>query len=90
MAWIVLAVGGLYLVMPWWFDRIVQRAYGATVLSLDQLGRSSPESTRLLRRLCTPKRLRLPKLMVLPTAAPVSFTYGNGFKQLESPSAKGC
>lgn len=77
LGWIGLGLAGLYVGSPWLLDRILQRFYGATTLSLDDLAAPSPEATRLLRRLCHPQRLPLPKLTQLPTAAPLIFTYGS-------------
>jgi Zn-dependent protease with chaperone function len=61
---------------PWLLDSVLQRLYGLQPLSSSRLEGHSPEANRLLKRVCNQRRIPVPKLSVLPTAAPLSMTYG--------------
>jgi Zn-dependent protease with chaperone function len=63
----------LGLASPWLLRLILQRAYGLRPFSLAQLERSSPESTRLLKRVT---QQQMPQLELLPTHAPLLFSFG--------------
>ena len=67
---------GLALASPWLLQLILQSAYGLKPLSLTQLDRQSPESTRLLKRVCSQQKIPTPQLGLLSTAAPLIFSYG--------------
>lgn len=71
----VLTVGVLFSVSPWLFDRILQRCYRLKPLSLQELAIHSPESARLFQRRCSPQIM--PRLGILPTTAPLIFSYGH-------------
>ncbi|MEA5597332.1 M48 family metallopeptidase [Rivularia sp. UHCC 0363] len=71
---LLLLLLGLAAASPWLLHLILRQAYGLQPLN-SQL-ESSPESLRLLRRFCNQQRLPLPELGLLPTAAPMIFSYG--------------
>jgi Zn-dependent protease with chaperone function len=73
---LVVLLGGLFFVTPWLLDLIFQRVYKLQPLSLDELASSSPETPRMLKRVCGQRRFALPTLSLLPKSAPLILTYG--------------
>ncbi|NJR50124.1 MAG: M48 family metalloprotease [Leptolyngbyaceae cyanobacterium CSU_1_3] len=73
---ILLALALLFLLSPWVLDALLKKLYGMKPLSTQTLAHFSPESHRLLQRVCQQQRISLPQLNVLPTETPLSFTYG--------------
>ncbi len=67
----------LAILSPWLLDLLLQLNYDSQPLSIGQLAKSSPESSRLLQRFCRQQGWRLPRLVILPISVPVTFTYGN-------------
>ncbi len=63
----------LGLASPWLLRLVLQRAYGLRPFSLAQLERVSPESIRLLKRVT---QQQMPQLELLPTHAPLLFSFG--------------
>ena len=61
---------------PWLLDTLLAKTYQLQSLTLLELERHSPEATRLLKRVCGQRRQTIPRLSVLPDAAPLTFTYG--------------
>ncbi len=61
---------------PWLLHLILRQAYGLQPLNFSQLERSSPESARLLRRVCNQQSRPLPDLGLLPANVPMIFSYG--------------
>ncbi len=72
---------GIFLVIlavsPWLLDWLLRRFYGNKELERETLNTYSHESLRVLQRYCQPRGWSLPKLGVLPIAAPVAFTIGH-------------
>ncbi|NJO79437.1 MAG: M48 family metalloprotease [Cyanobacteria bacterium RM1_2_2] len=66
---------GLVAASPWLLD-VVLRQYKRQPFSLAQLEQSAPEASRLLKRVCGQRHQPVPTLHLLPTAAPLAFTYG--------------
>ncbi len=62
---------------PWLWDLLLQKSYNLKTLSVNQLSAKSPEALKLLRSFSHKKKIPFPALKILPTAAPVAFTYGN-------------
>lgn len=73
---IAMAMGVLLAVSPWLLHQILRRVYFLKPLSTAELETYSPESLRLLRRVCNQRRHPLPRLETLPTAIPLLFSYG--------------
>ncbi len=67
----------LFAVSPWLLDSILQRGYGMKALSGGRLAEQSPEAVRLLKRVCGQRQMPPPQLQLLPTEAPVAFSYGH-------------
>jgi Zn-dependent protease with chaperone function len=61
---------------PWLLDALLAKTYQLQPLTLLELERHSPEATRLLKRVCGQRQQTIPRLSVLPDAAPLTFTYG--------------
>jgi Zn-dependent protease with chaperone function len=62
---------------PWLLDQILINFYGQRELERNTLSQYSNEAVRVLQRCCQQRGWKLPKLGVLPLAAPVALTYGN-------------
>ncbi|GAP98270.1 M48 family metalloprotease [Leptolyngbya sp. NIES-2104] len=67
----------LFCAAPWILDAVLKGLYGLKPLSTAAIARHSPETHRLIQRFAQQQKIPIPKLGVLPTAAPISFTYGN-------------
>jgi Zn-dependent protease with chaperone function len=76
LVFIMLLVLVLTIALPWLMPLLLQRCYGAKPFSLRLLEQSSPEAVRLLKRQSNQRRHPVPSLELLPTEAPVLFTYG--------------
>ncbi|MGA7937710.1 MAG: zinc metalloprotease HtpX [Kovacikia sp.] len=73
---ILIFLGILFLASRWLLDALLTVLYGLQPLSLNKLGNYSPETVQSLNRFCRQRRLPMPTLGLLPTAAPVAFSYG--------------
>lgn len=67
----------LFCAAPWILDAVLKGSYGLKPLSTGAIARHSPETHRLIQRFAQQQKIPIPKLGVLPTAAPIAFTYGN-------------
>ncbi len=67
----------LLILSPWLIDGLLKRFHGLENLSLTQLTSHSPETAKLLQRVCRQRRIPVSKLGLLPTDTPVALTYGN-------------
>jgi Zn-dependent protease with chaperone function len=75
--WSVIAIlVVLFLASRWLLDGLLMAVYGMQPLALEQIGLHSPETERCLRRFCQQRKIPAPTLGLLPTAAPVIFSYG--------------
>lgn len=74
---------------PWLWDLLLQKGYNLKTLSVNQLSSKSPEALKLLRSVCQQKKFPFPTLMILPTAFPVAFTYGNLRRTIRIVVSKG-
>jgi Zn-dependent protease with chaperone function len=61
---------------PWILEALLTKTYHLKRLKWLDLERHSPESTRLLKRVCGQRQQPIPSLGVLPDRAPIAFTYG--------------
>ena len=64
-------------VSPWLLDWLLCKFYKHKELSRETLNTYSHEAVRVLQRYCQPRGWSLPKLGILPIAAPVAFTVGH-------------
>jgi Zn-dependent protease with chaperone function len=71
-----LLLGGLLLASPWLLDWLLQQKHHLKPLSIATLKSTHPESCRLLRRISQERGWQLPALHILPSQAPLIFSYG--------------
>ncbi|MEH1848978.1 MAG: M48 family metalloprotease [Nostoc sp.] len=64
-------------VSPWLLDLLLTNLYGQREFSKDVLNAHSREAVRVLQRCCQQRHWSLPKLRILPMAAPIILTYGS-------------
>ncbi|MBD0302008.1 MAG: M48 family metalloprotease, partial [Tolypothrix sp. T3-bin4] len=64
-------------VSPWLLDLLLANLYGQREFSKDVLNAHSREALRVLQRCCQQRHWPLPKLRILPMAAPIILTYGS-------------
>ncbi|MDZ8082225.1 MAG: M48 family metalloprotease [Nostoc sp. SerVER01] len=64
-------------VSPWLLDLLLANLYGQRELTKDVLNGHSRETVRVLQRCCQQRHWPLPKLRILPMAAPIILTYGS-------------
>ncbi|NDJ18119.1 M48 family metalloprotease [Myxacorys almedinensis] len=74
--WVALGLVGLFIASPWILEALLHTFYGMRSLSTFSLAQSSAEAHRLLSRVCQQQQIPLPNLRLLPTSAPLAFTYG--------------
>ncbi|MEH2288459.1 M48 family metallopeptidase [Nostoc sp.] len=67
----------LIAVSPWLLDLLLANLYGQREFPKDVLNTHSREAVRVLQRCCQQRHWPLPKLRILPTAAPILLTYGS-------------
>jgi Zn-dependent protease with chaperone function len=60
----------------WILDALLTMAFGLQPLSLSKLGNYSPEAIQSLNRFCRQRQVPMPDLGVLPSPAPLAFSYG--------------
>lgn len=68
---------GLFIASPWILDALLKHLYGMRSLSTASLAKYSAETHRLLPRFSQQHSIPLPTLGLLPTEAPLMFTYGS-------------
>ena len=64
-------------VSPWLLDLLLANLYGQREFPKDVLNSHSREAVRVLQRCCQQRHWPLPKLRILPMAAPIILTYGS-------------
>ncbi|MBN4001599.1 M48 family metalloprotease [Nostoc sp. LPT] len=64
-------------VSPWLLDLLLANLYSQREFPKDVLNTHSREAVRVLQRCCQQRHWPLPKLRILPTAAPIILTYGS-------------
>ncbi len=67
----------LIVVSPWLLDLLLAKFYGQREFSKDVLNAHSREAVRVLQRCSQQRHWPLPKLRILPMAAPIILTYGS-------------
>ncbi len=67
----------VFFLSPMLMDLMQQWLYGTRWISLTDLERHSPESARVVRRICSDRKLRHPKLGLIDDQNPTAFTYGS-------------
>lgn len=67
----------VFATAPWLLELIFARVYRGRSLRLTQLSARVPETTKFLQRYCRKANLPVPKLSLVPTEAPIIFSYGH-------------
>ncbi|MCU0549692.1 MAG: zinc metalloprotease HtpX [Leptolyngbya sp. Prado105] len=65
-----------FCLSPWLLDAILKQFYRMQTFSTTAIARHSAETHRLLQRFSQQQKISIPKLGILPTQVPISFTYG--------------
>lgn len=73
---LLILAGLVALLSPWLWDVWLHSVVGRQPLPMAQLRSHSTEAATLITRYCQQKRWPLPKLWLLPTKAPLIFSYG--------------
>jgi Zn-dependent protease with chaperone function len=66
----------LLLASPWVMDFLLRRLYRQQTLSPRQFKLNYPEALKTVRQACQQRGWTLPELRLLPTEAPICFSYG--------------
>ncbi len=66
----------LLIASRWILDALLRLSYGLQPLTLNTLSNYSPETVQSLNRFCRQRKIPLPDLAVLPSAAPIALSYG--------------
>ena len=74
---ILLVLSVLWIAAPWLLDALLRGLYRLHPLSASTLGTHSPEAYRMIQRFSQQHQMPLPRLGVVPTQAPLAFTYGS-------------
>ena len=74
---ILLVLGVLWIAAPWLLDALLKGLYCLKPLSASTLGAHSPEAHRMIQRFCQQQQMPMPRLGIVPTQAPLAFTYGS-------------
>ncbi|MCS6814813.1 MAG: M48 family metalloprotease [Cyanobacteria bacterium] len=74
---VVGCLAGLWLVSPWLLDQLLIRLHGMEIQPATVVGKRHPEVLKVLNQLSQRQRIALPKLGILPIAAPVAISYGH-------------
>ncbi|MGF1576457.1 MAG: M48 family metalloprotease [Cyanophyceae cyanobacterium] len=84
LGWLLFAIGLtvafnalMFMISPWIMDLTQRWLYGTRWIDLAQVGRRSPETADMIRRVCAKHRLKEPKLGIIDDQNPTAFTYGN-------------
>ena len=67
----------LLIVSPWLIEAILKYFHNLQPLTIETLSDRSPDAAKILQRFCRQRRLKVPKLGILPTRIPLALTYGN-------------
>lgn len=73
---VVLFLVALFGLSPWLLDWVLRSFHRLQPLSIATLSSHSREAERVLKRVSSQRRSPLPKLGILPTAAPLAISYG--------------
>jgi Zn-dependent protease with chaperone function len=66
----------LFVASRWVLDGLLTVGYGLQSLTLTHLSSYSTETVKAINRYCRQRKIPLPALGILPTAAPIAFSYG--------------
>jgi Zn-dependent protease with chaperone function len=66
-----------FFISPWLMDLTQQWLYQTRWVSLAEVAQLSPESAEVIKRVCTEKKLKQPRLGIIDDQNPTAFTYGS-------------
>lgn len=66
-----------FFLSPFIMDIVQQLLYGTRWTTLAEIERYSPESARVIRNVCSQKKLTVPRLGIISDENPTAFTYGS-------------
>ncbi|MER3432733.1 MAG: hypothetical protein C4288_04705 [Leptolyngbya sp. ERB_1_1] len=66
----------LFFASPWIIDAVLKGLYGLKPLSTAAIACYSAETHRLIQRVSQQQKIPVPRFGILPTQAPIAFTYG--------------
>jgi len=66
----------IFFVSPWIMDLVQGWLYHTRWVSLEEIERHSPESARVIQRICNLKKITQPRLGLIDDNNPTAFTYG--------------
>ncbi len=62
---------------PWFLDFLLKKFHGWQPFPITKLASQYPEVAKTLQRYCRKKKIKIPKLGILPTDIPLALSYGN-------------
>ncbi|CAN1209961.1 zinc metalloprotease HtpX [Tumidithrix helvetica PCC 7403] len=65
-----------FFVSPWIMDLVQNWLYHTKWVSIEELERRSPESAHVIRRVCSLKKIKQPRIGIIDDQNPTAFTYG--------------
>jgi len=65
-----------FFISPWIMDLTQQWLYKTRWVNLDEIGRDSPETVKIIEQICQQKNLKQPRLGIIDDQNPTAFTYG--------------
>ena len=65
-----------FFISPWIMDLTQQWLYKTRWVNLDEIGRHSPETVKIIEQICQQKNLKQPRLGIIDDQNPTAFTYG--------------
>ena len=65
-----------FFISPWIMDLTQQWLYKTRWVNLDEIGRYSPETVKIIEQVCQQKNLKQPRLGIIDDQNPTAFTYG--------------
>ena len=66
-----------FFVSPWLMDLTQKWLYQTRWVSLAEIAEYSPETAEVIKRVCTEKKLKQPRLGIIDDRNPTAFTYGS-------------
>lgn len=73
---LIIFIAIIFLVSPWLLNLLLKLCYQSQQFPIYKLVTRCPTAGKLLQRYCRQKKLPFPTLRILPTNAPIIFSYG--------------
>jgi Zn-dependent protease with chaperone function len=72
-----ISISIVWLLSPWLLEWMLTWLHGMQIQPATTVGKENPEVLKVLNQLSHRKRIAMPKLGILPTDAPLAFSYGH-------------